>query len=135
MSPRDLDTLVFLADRVIVVCAPSYQYNSYIIIIISTLYDNQFGPEVGRPLYGRRCENSARRTRRSVTLRSPVGRKSDTFGVPAVLTSACPFVEVTTYVVLRTPPNGSVFERKRRREYSVEPHRPRHTRLCADIIR
>lgn len=48
MSPRDLDTLVLLADRVIVVCAPSYQYNSYIIIIISTLYDNQFGPEVGR---------------------------------------------------------------------------------------
>lgn len=68
-----------------------------------------FGPRSDGPLYGRRCENSARRTRRSVTLRSPVGRKSDMFGV-RMLTSARPFIAgATTYIVFfieLTPPNG-----------------------------
>lgn len=80
--PGPWHTIVFLADRVIVMCAPSYQYNSCIIIIIFTLhYDNQFRSEVGGRLYGCWCENSVRRTRRSVTVKWPVGRKSAAFGV------------------------------------------------------
>lgn len=59
-SSRNLDTLVLLADRVIVMCTLFYQYNSYIIIIISTLhYDNQFRFEVGG-----RCMDTDVKTRR-----------------------------------------------------------------------
>jgi len=121
MSPRDLDTFVLLADRVIVICTLSYQYNnnSYIIIIISMLYyDNQFRSEVGGRFMDadEKILREGRYIIRPVTVGSPVGRKSDTFGVQ-VLTSVCPFIEVTAYIVLkyhiiviilRSPPDTAV---------------------------